>query len=183
MASTLSKINPMPQTRERTHFLIESFEAKALKKRPLGIKIADSLTLSFGSILFLIVNMLFFTGWILINTSKVPQIPVFDPFPFILLTMLVSLEAIILSIIVLMSQSRQSYITTLREELDMQVNLISEREITKVLRLLKLLLEEKGIAFKDSELEEMVKETDISYIERRLAQQLTETGKTLIPKK
>lgn len=82
-----------------------------------------------------------------------------------------------------MSQNRQSYINTLREELDMQVNLISEREITKVLRLLKLLLEEKGIAFKDSELEEMVKETDISYIERRLAQQLTEIGKTLMPKK
>jgi len=79
-----------------------------------------------------------------------------------------------LAIVVLMSQNRQSYISTLREELDMQVNLISEREITKVLKLLKEIrnkLAQEEIA--DPELEEMIKRVDTSYIERQLEEQLS----------
>ncbi|OGM56108.1 hypothetical protein A3E46_01470 [Candidatus Woesebacteria bacterium RIFCSPHIGHO2_12_FULL_46_16] len=157
-----------------SHQIIESFEAKALKKRPFTIRIADWLTSSFGSIAFLLANLVFFSAWILINTGRVPSVPVFDPFPFILLTMAVSLEAIMLAIVVLMSQNRQSYISTLREELDMQVNLISEREITKVLKLLKEIrnkLAQEEIA--DPELEEMIKRVDTSYIERQLEEQLS----------
>lgn len=166
---------------KRFRHIIESFEAKALKKRPFTIRIADWLTSSFGSIAFLLVNLLFFSAWILINTGRVPSIPVFDPFPFILLTMAVSLEAIILAIIVLMSQTRQSYISTLREELDMQVNLISEREITKVLKLLKEIRNKQAEEeIKDPELEEMIKSVDTSYIERRLEEQLSEKPTSLL---
>jgi len=156
------------------HHIIKSFEAKALKKRPFTIRVADWLTSSFGSIAFLLTNLVLFSAWILINTGKLPSVPVFDPYPFTLLTMTVSLEAIILAIIVLMSQIRQSYISTLREELDMQVNLISEREITKVLKLLKEIrnkISEEEI--KDPELEEMIKRVDTSYIERQLEEQLS----------
>ena len=152
--------------------IIESFEAKELERRPLSIKIADWLTSGFGSITFLLFNLLFFTFWILANTGNVPGVPVFDPFPFILLTMLVSLEAIVLTVIVLVSQNRQAEITTLREELDMQVNLMAEREITKVLDLQKIIIKKLGVKIKDPELEEMTKETDISYIEQQLAEQI-----------
>ena len=152
--------------------IIESFEAKELERRPLSIKIADWLTSGFGSITFLLFNLLFFTFWILANTGNVPDVPVFDPFPFILLTMLVSLEAIVLTVIVLVSQNRQAEITTLREELDMQVNLMAEREITKVLDLQKIIIKKLGVKIKDPELEEMTKETDISYIEQQLAEQI-----------
>ena len=109
--------------------IIQSFEAKELKKRPFIIKIADRLTSFFGSISFLILNLLFFVSWIIFNK--------FDQFPFPMLTMIVSLEAIFLTIIMLVSQQRQAHIATIREELDMQVNKYSEREITKVLNLLK----------------------------------------------
>jgi len=121
---------------------------------------------------FLLFNLLFFTFWILANTGNVPGVPVFDPFPFILLTMIVSLEAIVLTVIVLVSQNRQAEITTLREELDMQVNLMAEREITKVLDLQKIIIKKLGVKIKDPELEEMTKETDISYIEQQLAEQI-----------
>lgn len=156
---------------------IKSLEAEELRKRSLTIVIADWLTTSFGSIAFLLFNILIFTFWILANLGRIPGIPVFDPYPFILLTMVVSLEAIILSIIVLMSQNRQSHVSTIREELDMQVNLISEREITKILYLLTLVLKKDGIKFEDPELSEMIKQTDISYIERQLKDQIRVAAK------
>lgn len=153
--------------------LIESFEAKELRKRSITVRFADGLTRFFGSIWFLAFNFTLFVSWISINTGKFPVVAIFDPFPFVLLITIVSLEAIVLSIVVLMSQNKQGYISTIREEIDMHVNLIAEREITKALVLLTMLLEERGIKVKDIELEEMVKKIDTSYIERRLAEQLS----------
>lgn len=166
----------------RAHQIVQSLEAKEMKRRPLSLKVADYLTTSFGSISFFVVNAVFFGFWILINAGKIPPIPVFDPYPFNLLTMAVSLEAIFLSIIVLMSQNRQSFISSLREELDMNVDLIAEREITKTLKLVSRLLKEKGVEIKDEELAEMLKEIDASYIERELERELGEKSATLIEK-
>lgn len=164
------------------HEIVQSFEGKALKKRPIAIRIADYLTTSFGTISFFLLNAIVFALWIAINYGYWPIIPVFDPEPFNLLTMVVSLEAIFLSIIVLMSQNRQSYISTLREELDMQVNLIAEREITKILKLLRIIINHHGIILKDKELEEMIKEIDTSYIERALEAQLNDKPKSFLQK-
>ena len=104
--------------------------------------------------------------------GKIPGIPVFDPYPFSMLTTAVSLEAIVLTLIVLISQNRQSLISSIREEIDMQIDLISEREITKILKLLNELLKERGIKIKDKDLEDMLKEVDTSYIQRKLEKQL-----------
>lgn len=164
------------------HRIIQSFEADQLKNRSLIIKLADSLTAAFGSIKFLLFNIIFFTAWIYINSGKVENIPIFDPFPFILLTMIVSLEAIFLSIIVLMSQNKQSQISTLREELDMQVNLIAEREITMTLKVLKKIAEKLGVAIGDHEFAEMTNETDMSYIQTEIQEQLNKLNQSPIPK-
>jgi len=159
--------------KNRSRKLIKSFEAKALRKRSFAIKIADLLTSKFGTVFFLIFNVVVFIAWIIANSGRIDDFVVFDPFPFILLTMVVSLEAIVLSIIVLISQNRQSQIDSMRQELQLQVELISEREITKSLKLLKEIkhkLDEHPQA--DDELEEMIKEVDTTYIERRLEEQL-----------
>lgn len=162
--------------------LVEAIEAKALKNRPWAVRLADDLTAFFGSIGFLLLNLAVFIFWILANNGRLSGVSVFDPFPFPLLTTAVSLEAIILTTIVLMSQNRSSLISSLREEMDMQVNLISEREITKALKLLKALLDQKGIKIKDSELTEMLKEIDTSYMERELTQQLTPRSTNIFKK-
>ncbi|KKQ92573.1 MAG: hypothetical protein UT17_C0002G0236 [Candidatus Woesebacteria bacterium GW2011_GWB1_39_10] len=73
-----------------------------------------------------------------------------------------------------MSQNRQGHIFTLREELDMQVNLLAEREITMSLKILKLMANKMGVKIKGKELGEMVKETDISYIQREIQEQIQE---------
>ena len=167
----------------RSHQLIKSFEAKAMRKRSTSEKIADSLTSFFGSMLFLVLNLIIFVVWILINSGRVPGIAVFDPFPYVLLITLVSLEAIVLTTIVLMSQNRQSKISTLREEMQLQVELITEREISKVLKLINKQLKNEGIEVKDPELNEMLEAVDTSYIEHKLTQQMesqsTSLGKTM----
>ena len=162
--------------------IIQSFEAKELKKRPFVIKIADYLTSIFGSISFFLINALLFGSWILINQNKIQGISPFDTFPYPLLTTIVSLEAIFLSIIVLMSQSRQNHVSTVREEIDMQINRISEKEITKTLMLLKKIAEKQGIKVEDAELDEMLKDLKLSYIERKLEEQLSEKHPSILEK-
>ena len=162
--------------------IVEALEAKALKNRSWAVRIADELTGFFGGIAFLLINLVVFVFWVLVNTGHIPGVKVFDPFPFVLLTTAVSLEAIILTTIVLMSQNRSSLISSLREEMDMQVNLIAEREITKSLKLIKKLLDQKGIEVKDQELTEMLKEIDTSYMERELTEQLSPKPNNLFKK-
>lgn len=152
--------------------IIRSFEAKELKKRPATVKIADSITSFAGSVSFLLINLIFFGSWIFINLGVVPSIKPFDPYPFVMLTTIVSLEAIMLAIFVLMSQNRQSVVSTLREEIQLQINLLAEREVTKILMLVNEVLQKQGIKIEDRELEAMLRETDVSYIERQLEKQL-----------
>lgn len=160
--------------------LIQSLEAKELKKRSWAIRLADDLTSLFGSFFFLIGNCLFFLCWILLNTGQLAGLPIIDPFPFPLMTTIVSLEAIVLTLIVLMSQNRSSFITSLREEIDMQVNLAAEREITKILQILRKIADKQGVKLNDKELDEMLKEIEVSYIERKLEQQMNQNSKFLI---
>lgn len=162
----------MPPQKRRSIALVQSFEAKEIKKRPLTIKIADVVTNMAGSVNFLVANILFFATWLFLNSRIIPNIPPFDPYPFVMLTTIVSLEAIMLAIFVLMSQNRQSVISTLREEIQLQINLLAEREVTKTLMLVNKLLEKQGIKVKDEELEAMLKDTDLSYIEKQLEKQL-----------
>ncbi len=162
---------------KNSRHIIRSFEAQELRKRPFIVKIADSLTSGFGTITFLIGNIVIYAFWILANTGKIPGVPIFDPYPYSFMNSFVSIEAIILSIIVLMSQNRENQRDTLRNELGLQVELISEKEITKILELLKELHDAKNKDFHDDELDEMTKELDTSYIERRLNEQLEESEK------
>jgi uncharacterized membrane protein len=165
---------------KRSFYLIKSFEAQAAKKRPFSIKLADIFTSQFGTLTFLVVNIIFFVVWIYINNGHVKWIGVFDPYPYIFLTMTVSLEAIVLSIIVLISQNRENQMNSLRQDLQLQVNLIAEREITKVLKLLKEIREEiKKDCETDVELDDMTKNIDAGYIERKLQEQLVNSDKPI----
>lgn len=109
----------------------------------------------------------------------VSSIKPFDPFPFGLLTMVVSLEAIFLAIFILVSQNRSSYIGTLRDEFHLRVNLIAEEEITKVLELLAEMRKEMGIKKEDPELQEMLERIDTGYIESSILEQVNRANKSL----
>lgn len=91
-------------------------------------RIADWIAWFSGSMLFLMINGAWFISWIVINTLPV-GIPAFDPFPFGLLTMIVSLEAIFLSCFVLISQNRQAEKDRVRSDIEYEVNIKAELEI------------------------------------------------------
>lgn len=103
-------------------------------------RIADVIAEYSGSIQFLILNAVWFIGWILWNTA--PMLPHFDPYPFGFLTMVVSLEAIFLSIFVLVSQNRQAAKDRLRADAEYEVNLKAELEITHLHEKVDFLTEE-----------------------------------------
>jgi uncharacterized membrane protein len=159
----------------RSHRIIKSFEAEALRKRPLFQKIADFLSSYFGTVSFLVVNAIVYAIWILGNTGKIRGFPIFDPYPYSFMNSFVSIEAIILTVIVLMSQNRENQRDVLRNELGLQVQLIAEREITKILILLKEILNEQKKLKHDPELEEMTEGIDTGYIEKKLEEQLKGT--------
>ena len=92
-------------------------------------KAADWIAAASGSIPFLMLHCVGFAGWIVVNMGILPEVPVFDPYPFGLLTMAVSLEAIILSVFVLLSQNRQVAKDRVRSDIEYEVNLKAELEI------------------------------------------------------
>lgn len=129
-------------------------------RKTLQDRIADALTGFSGNVLFVYFHAFWFAVWILWNTSLLGLKP-FDPFPFGLLTMIVSLEAIFLSTFVLVSQNRLTEISDKRADLDLQINLLAEYEITKILRLADAIADHLGLnEGRDPELEQL--EKDIS---------------------
>lgn len=107
-------------------------------------RIADAVTTFAGSMAFVYMHTVWFGLWILLNIGliHIPNISEFDPFPFGLLTLIVSLEAIFLSTFVLISQNRLAQVSERRAELDLQVNLLAEQKATKVLEMLDQMAQE-----------------------------------------
>ena len=123
---------------------IADMQRKITEARTLGGRIADSITDFTGSMAFVYVHIIWFALWILLNVGliHIPYLSEFDKFPFSLLTMIVSLEAIFLSTFVLISQNRLAAASEKRAELDLQVNLLAEQKATKVLEMLDQITEQ-----------------------------------------
>src|SRR6476620_2319079 len=122
---------------------------------------------------FLVVHAFLFIAWIVWNIPGI-GLPRFDPYPYGMLTTIVSLEAIFLSIFVLMTQSRESRIGELREELTLQVNLRMEEEVTKTLHLVAGLYSRLGLQLADDpELKAMLEPLDPKRMEADLAEQIS----------
>ncbi|MDQ3673704.1 MAG: DUF1003 domain-containing protein, partial [Gemmatimonadota bacterium] len=134
--------------------------------------VADRLIGVASSTWFLLLHVVAFVAWIVLN-SPLPGMPQFDPYPFGMLTTIVSIEAIFLAIFVLMTQSRESRIGELREELTLQVNLRIEEEVTKTLHLVAGLYSRLNLQLaEDAELRSMLEPLDPRAIESDLADQI-----------
>lgn len=120
-------------------------------------RLADAITDFSGRMYFVYFHILWFGIWILINLGFFGIEP-FDPYPFGLLTMIVSLEAIFLSTFVLISQNRFSAEADRRADLDLQIGLLAEHELTRVLKMLDEIQDKLGIENNDDrELQDLEK--------------------------
>lgn len=151
---------------------MQAIKAAHSRDRSPVERAADLVSRYAGSATAIIAHIIWFATWVVINTGLTPITP-FDPFPFGLLTMIVSLEAIFLSVFVLMTQNRESHIAELREELTLQVMLRMEAEVTKTLQLMAGLFTRLGHRIgEDPELREMLQPLQPEEMERQILQQI-----------
>jgi uncharacterized membrane protein len=130
---------------------------------------ASTITRVAGTAQSIAFHLVWFIAWPLINLHVIPSIQPFDPFPFNLLTTVVSLEAIILTLFVLISQNRLSQEADKRAQLDLQVNLLAEKETTMILRMLHDISERLGVTGASTkELRDLLKETKVDELAEKL---------------
>src|SRR5258705_1551698 len=123
---------------------IMRLEDATKSRRTMPERVADAITRFCGSMTFAWLHVIWFGIWIAANVWLPPP-QRFDPFPFGFLTLVVSLEAIFLSTFILISQNRQKALDERRAQLDLQVNLLSEQENTKMLELLERIGKKLGV--------------------------------------
>ncbi len=133
-------------------------------------RLVDRVTQLAGSIPFIVAHLLWFGGWLLLNRGAGR----FDPFPYSLLNVLVSLEAIVLTSFVLMTQNRMTHQTDRRAHLDLQVNLLAEQELTAILQMLYALCQKAGTCARvnDARVDQLLRETDIVQLAVALDKEL-----------
>ena len=138
-------------------------------------RIADVIGGFSGSMTFVFLHVVWFLAWFSINTGVIPGVKQFDPYPFILLAMIVSVEGVLLSTFVLMKQNRMQKRSDIRDQLDLQINLLSEKEITKTLQLLRAIADKLEVVpspEQDNELKEMASTTSVDMLAKRVQQDL-----------
>lgn len=127
---------------------------KEEQSMPLQDRLADAITAFTGSMRFVYLHLVVFGLWIVINLGWLP-LPRFDP-SFVVLAMAASVEAIFLSTFVLISQNRMAALADKRAELDLQISLLSEYEVTRLITLVTAIADHLGIdAANDPELAEL----------------------------
>jgi uncharacterized membrane protein len=112
-------------------------EEEALERRSSSERLADAVGAFAGSLPFIAVHLVFLLGWLLANDGEIRWVRPFDPYPFSLLGVIVAVEAVILSSFILMRQNRMMRRGERRDHLNLQVDLLAEKEITKVLQMVR----------------------------------------------
>ena len=152
-------------------------EQKALDQRSMGERIGDGVSRHAGRAWFIVFHFFWFATWIILNAGLVPAVAKFDPYPYPFLTFAVSLEAIFLSLFILMSQNRAARQADQRAHLDLQVNLLAELESTRMLEMLKALCQHHGLdAGMSPDVEQLAKPTEPKTLVTELQHRLPESN-------
>ena len=155
---------------------IVRMEEEFLSERSFWDRVADSVAAFTGSVVFVLLHVGGFVAWFVINLGLIPGIRPFDPYPFILLAMVVSCEAVLLSTFVLMKQNRMSRRAEQRDHLHLQVALLAEKELTKVLQGQRQISAHLGIVevTSDPETRELSEDTAVDSLARELQRKMPE---------
>jgi uncharacterized membrane protein len=119
-------------------------------------RLAQAITSFTGSMPFVYLHLVLYAAWILVNLGVPPGLPKFDP-SFVILAMEASVEAIFLSTFVLISQNRTAAAADKRADLDLQINLLSEHELTKLTQVVAAIAARLDVRL-DAEIEEVKKD-------------------------
>src|SRR6185437_2460376 len=153
---------------------VAGLEAEALQRRTAADRASDAIAAFVGTIGFVALHLVWFALWASINAGLIPFIPAFDPYPFQLLCMIVSMEGVLMSTFVLIKQNRMGYLSDRRAQLDLQVNLLAEREITRLLQITGEIARRVGVTDPVLLAGEMAEETKVEKLVTELDRGLAE---------
>jgi uncharacterized membrane protein len=168
--SSVATADPMAYNVEA----IAKLEHQELHRRSSGEKVSDFFVSLMGSMPFLIFHVVGFAVWFMVNLNAIPGVAPFDPFPFGILTLIVSSEGVFLAIFILISQNRMARQSDKRAHLDLQVNMLSEQEMTMMLRMQRRLCEHFGVEVDTvkEEAKQLLEETNVDELVSALEEKL-----------
>ena len=139
----MKSIRSLEELTRRNVSVIAAMEQSAADVRTRGERIADWIASSVGSWPFIIAQTIILTLWIVLNLLA--WFARWDPYPFILLNLVLSFQSAYAAPILMISQNRQARLSERRHHLALQVNMLAEQETTEILRLLRLLCDRSGV--------------------------------------
>ena len=148
----------------------KEFQARHTRVERLGHSIGSFV----GSFPFILLHLVWFSAWLLLNTVPNRWIPVFDPFPFPLLAILIEIEGIFLVSFILMRQNRMNRRSEEREHLVLQVLLLAEQEITTLIDIERRKSIHTGLTeiAKDHDIASLSQPTSVEHLTRTLQEEL-----------
>jgi uncharacterized membrane protein len=144
-------------------------------KRSRADKVGDAIAGFAGSFAFVLLHLAVFITWMFVNTAHVSPIRHFDPAPFAMLDTVVALEAILLASFILMRQSGLAKRADERDHLMLQILLLTEREVSAVVRMNQQIAERIGLGAisTDEEIREMARPTSVDNVAQSIQENLT----------
>jgi uncharacterized membrane protein len=171
-ASQLGSLDAVPAGTTLTNIqTVVALERDSRSERTVLERLTDLVSAAASSTGFIVVHLVWFAVWVGLNVFFAER---FDPYPFSLLTLVVSLEAILLTSFVLISQDRMTKLADKRAHLDLQVNLLAEQELTAILRVVCRIADETGVELKgcDPNLDQLLGRTDVRVLNDELTKQM-----------
>src|SRR5580692_2881868 len=149
-------------------------EEEALQRRSHSERLADGVGGFAGSLSFVVIHLGFVIAWLLVNSGKILSARPFDPYPFSLLGAIVAVEAVILSSFILMRQNRMMRRGERRDHLNLQVDLLAEKEITTLLQMVRAICGHMGLQsiVADKDIRELSQNTSIESLSQTLEDRL-----------
>lgn len=180
MSHETSPTVPPPQPDGMNSALARNIEALRERRRReeakagLQEKIAGAVTAFTGSMTFVYVHLAILAAWVAVNVGLVPGMEPFDR-TFVILATAASVEAIFLSTFVLISQNRAAEAADRRADLDLQINLLTEHEVTRLMTLTAAIAEKLGVQeSRDPTLEELQRDVAPEAVLDRLERERAE---------
>jgi uncharacterized membrane protein len=170
MATGQARESMAPRAAKRNISRIAELESQFEERRTRVDRVVARIADWTGSLSFIALHILWFLTWMLLNATSIFPIRKFDPYPFILLSVCVSCEAVLLSTVVLIKQNWMSRRDERRDQLHLQINLLAEQETTKILYLQRLICNQLGIteADRDPEIADLSQETAVEHLAEQL---------------
>jgi len=169
-SKTKPRKNSADQLIARNVQRVADLETGIRSSESVSDRIASHISRFCGSMLFVLVYVVIFSGWILLNSVIIPK--PFDPYPFTFLTLVVSLEAIFLSTFIMIAENRQERISERRSQLDLQINILAEQEGTKTLQILEAIARKLSVdVSRDPTIGVLEKATEPERLAKQIDQQ------------